>query len=399
MIHLRLHSILSPLVFVLAACGVEPATDRQASAAEPESASTATPVMGHASDVFDVAPHGDFDEPWAMAFVPGTNVLMITQKAGTIAGYDTETGRKITVSGAPKVDYGGQGGLGDIAFLPGEEAADLNPRTIYLSWAEAGEKDTRGAAVGKGRLVCAEQGSCAIRDLQVIWRQFPKVTGRGHYSHRLTFSPDGKYLFVASGERQKQEPAQDISNTLGTIVRLNPDGSAADGNPLAGRDTPSHEVWSYGHRNILGLRFDPQGQLWDVEHGPAGGDELNLVEPGKNYGWPVASDGDHYNGTPIPNHSERPQFAAPAVSWTPVIAPGDLLFYTGSLFPDWRGQALIPGLKSKALVRVSVNGAKAMELARYGFGERLRAITQGPDGAIWVVEDGKGANLLKLTPR
>lgn len=340
-----------------------------------------------------------FEEPWALAFAPGTATLFVTEKSGQLKFLDTKSGAQGTVSGVPAVDYGGQGGLGDVAFLPGESSATLSGRTIYLSWAEAGENDTRGAAVGKGKLVCASATACSIEGFSVIWRQAPKVTGRGHYSHRLAFSPDGKYLFVASGERQKMQPSQETGNTLGKIVRLNLDGTPAAGNPLAEKGGVNAEIWSWGHRNILGIDWDATGRLWEVEHGPAGGDELNLVKPGANYGWPVRSNGDHYNGDPIPDHAADDGFAQPAISWSPVIAPGDMLIYTGDLFAAWKGHALMPGLGSQALVDVALEGDSAREAKRYGFEKRLRAIAQGPDGAIWIAEDGKGANLIKLTPR
>lgn len=374
----------------LASCGANPVGD-SLWAADPAGTEKA-------ADAFRVETAIRLDEPWAMAFAPGTAVLFITQKAGSIVGFDTATGRKFSVSGAPTVDYGGQGGLGDIAFLPDETVNTLGQRTIYLSWAEAGGGNTRGAAVGRGTLDCSTGDDCTIRDLAVIWRQQPKVSGRGHYSHRLAFSPDGKFLFVASGDRQKMDPAQDNGNTLGTIVRLNLDGSPASDNPFADRGSPSDEIWSYGHRNILGLGFAPDGRLWDVEHGPRGGDELNLVEPGANYGWPLVSNGMHYNGEAIPEHHTQPGLAAPATSWTPVIAPGDLLFVTSPLFPDWQGQALITGLSSEALVRVSIKGGTAREEARYAFHARLRTVAQAPDGALWLAEDGGNARLMRLLP-
>lgn len=348
---------------------------------------------------FKAAEVATFEEPWALAFAPGTPVLFVTEKSGQLRFLDTATGQAGTVSGVPRVDYGGQGGLGDVAFLPAEASDKLGGRTIYLSWAEAGPDDTRGAAVGRGKLVCAQPTACSLEGFSVIWRQTPKVTGRGHYSHRLAFSPDGKYLFVASGERQKMQPAQDNAATLGKIVRLNLDGTPAAGNPMAGMGGVTAEIWSLGHRNILGMDWDAQGRLWEVEHGPAGGDELNLVRPGANYGWPERSNGSHYNGDAIPDHAPGERFAGPAVSWTPVIAPGDMLIYSGSLFPAWKGQALMPGLGSKALVTVAFDGETAREASRYGFEKRLRAIAQGPDGAVWIAEDGKGAKLLKLSPR
>lgn len=302
----------------------------------------------------------------------------------------------------PKVDEGGQGGLGDIAFLQSEAAPTLTPRTIYLSWAEAGDGDTRGAAVGRGQLVCEEHQTCEIRDLSVIWRQRPKVTGRGHYSHRIAISPDERHMFIASGDRQKLAPAQDTANTLGSIVRLNLDGTAAPGNPFATYDCTCEEIWSYGHRNILGLKFDSEGRLWGLEHGPRGGDELNLVKPGTNYGWPLVSNGKHYRGQDIPDHSTRPDLAAPAISWNPVIAPGDMIFYTGDMFPEFQGQALIAAMKPAGIVRVAIDGEQARELDRHATQSRIRSIKQAPDGAIWILEEGKDVNksrLLRLTPR
>lgn len=344
-----------------------------------------------------MAEYGSFNEPWAAAFAPGTSVLFITEKPGTIKFVDTETRRLGTVTGAPSVDYGGQGGLGDIAFLESEADDTLGSRTIYLSWAEAGEGDTRGAAVGRGTMICEEADACRIENLRVIWRQ-PKVSGRGHYSHRLEFSPDGEYLFVASGDRQHMTPAQDTSNNLGSIVRLNLDGTPADGNPFDGQAGKAQDIWTSGHRNILGLQFDASGRLWDLEHGPAGGDELNLVERGDNYGWPLVSEGDHYNGDPIPPHSSRPEFAAPAVSWNPVIAPGDFIFYRGDQFDAWQDMAVIAAMKPAGLVWVEIDGDSAREVARRPMERRIREIVEGPDGAVWLLEDKEGGRLLKLTP-
>ncbi|MBV7259446.1 PQQ-dependent sugar dehydrogenase [Erythrobacter crassostreae] len=345
----------------------------------------------------NIEPMGEFDRPWAIEFIPGSDTLAITEKAGTLKLMKTGTGEVTTVSGVPEVDYGGQGGFGDVAFLP-SEANREDGRTIYLSWAEAGENDTRGAAVGRGTLVCNEDtDACAINDLKVIWRQGPKVTGKGHYSHRITFSPDEKYMFIASGDRQKLEPAQDRTNTLGSIVRLFPDGTIPTDNPMADEIEPNDEIWSYGHRNILGMDWDAQGRLWDMEHGPAGGDELNLVEAGANYGWPTRSYGKHYNGDPIPDHSADDGFNKPAIHWTPVIAPGDMIFYTGDMFGAWKGDALIAGLSSQAIVRVSIDGEKATETGRYAFDGRLRSIDEAPDGSIWVAEDGPEGRILKVS--
>lgn len=337
--------------------------------------------------MFRVEELDTFDEPWAMAILP--DGVLVTEKAGRVElwsktealGYDMPV----------KVDYGGQGGLGDIALSPDF----TNSGMIYISWVEAGPDNTRGAVVGRFTLTNGTWSGMILKD--IVWRQTPKVTGKGHYSHRLAFSPDGKYLYIASGERQKFTPAQDLSNNLGKIVRLNLDGTPAAGNPFANKGGTSAEIWTYGHRNILGLQFDARGRLWDLEHGPAGGDELNLVKPGLNYGWPLVSDGDHYSGEKIPRHSTRPDLAAPAISWNPVIAPGDFIFYSGKMWPEWKGQALIAGLGSKGLVRVRIDGETAFEEARYPLGKRIRAIREAPDGSLYVLEDGKGGRLLRLS--
>jgi glucose/arabinose dehydrogenase len=375
---------LSLATFALASCGATPDVE---TADRPEKVTE-----------FSFEERGSFDQPWAAEFIPGTATLVITEKNGRVLAYDTVAGLTMDISGAPEVDYGGQGGLGDVAFLESEASAEIGTRTIYLTWAEAGAGDTRGAVMGKGLLDCTGDEACAIRDLDVIWRQTPKVTGRGHYSHRIAFSPDGAHLFLTSGDRQKMAPAQDNENTIGTIVRLNLDGSAAAENPFADQGSPSDQIWSYGHRNLLGIAFDNDGQLWDVEHGPAGGDELNLVKPGQNYGWPDVSDGEHYNGDPIPDHDTDPSFANYAITWTPVIAPGDMTVYRGDLFAGWKGDALIAGMASKGLVQIELDGEQAREIKRHDLGERIRAVVEGPDGALWVLEDGEDARLLKLTP-
>ncbi len=333
-----------------------------------------------------------FDEPWAMAFLPGSDGALITEKAGKLKFW--RPGQPpLDVAGVPKVDYGDQGGFGDVVPAPDYETSKM----IYLSWVAAGKGNTRGAVVGRAKLEFTATGP-QLQGLTIIWNQSPKVTGRGHFSHRIAFSPDGQYLFVASGDRQKFTPAQDLTNNLGKVLRLMPDGTPAPDNPFAAKPGQSPEIWSYGHRNVLGLKFDAQGQLWDLEHGPAGGDELNMVRRGANYGWPLVSNGDHYDGKPIPRHPTRPDLASPEISWNPVIAPGDFIFYSGQMFAGWNGQAIITGLGSQGLVRVAIDGETAREIERIPLSARIREVKQGADGALWILEDGAGGRLRRLTP-
>jgi aldose sugar dehydrogenase len=363
--------------------GQAPITGKQVAAAKP----------------FAEAAVARFDEPWAMAFLPGRGVplmalALVTEKRGQLWLVDTKTGQRTAVSGVPKVDYGGQGGLGDVIAHPGFAGNGV----IYLSWAEAGSGGTRGAVVGRAKLVM-DPAAPRLDGLEVIWRQQPKVTGRGHYGHRMAFGPDGM-LYIASGERQKFTPAQDPKATLGKVLRLTPEGKPAPDNPLATKGFDP-AIWSYGHRNPLGIAFDAQGRLWEQEMGPQGGDEVNLILPGRNYGYPVVSNGRNYGSftDDIPDHPTRPEFEAPKVSWNPVISPAGLIVYSGALFPAWKGNLFIGGLSSQALIRVEVNGDKAREAARYDMGTRIREVEQGPDGAIWLLEDGDGGRLVKLTPR
>ncbi len=223
------------------------------------------------------------------------------------------------------------------------------------------------------------------------------MSGKGHYGHRILFSADG-YLYISSGERKKFDPAQDMRQNLGKIVRLHHDGSVPDDNPFSDQGGVSAQIWSLGHRNPLGIAFDGQGRLWNVEMGPKGGDELNLVVRGENYGYPTVSNGDHYNGKEIPDHETRPEFAAPKAWWTPVISPGGLMFYSGDLFPVWKGNAFIAGLSAETLVRITFDGESASEAERFDMNKRIRAVKQGPNGAIWLLEDRDGGRLLKLTP-
>jgi glucose/arabinose dehydrogenase len=348
----------------------------------------------YAQPPFVTMPVAELNEPWAMAFLPDGR-LLISEKRGALKLYSIERDATGDVTGVPEVAYAGQGGFGDVVLHPGFATNGL----VYLSYAEAGERGTAGAAVARARLVLNEAGGGALEDVAVIWRQVPKVDGRGHYGHRIAFGPDG-FLYISSGERQKFTPAQDMAVNLGKIVRLNDDGSVPADNPFAARGGVTAQIWSLGHRNPLGLAFDSQGQLWNVEMGPQGGDELNRVRRGANYGYPLVSNGSHYGGGDIPDHDTRPDLAAPAVWWNPVISPSSLLFVSGGDFPDWEGDALIGGLSSTSIVRVEFGAdGSAREAARYRMPARVRALEQGPDGTIFLLEDGRGGRLLKLEPR
>ncbi len=342
---------------------------------------------------FQVETIGQFDEPWAMTFLPGGGDLLVTEQRGALRLRRAD-GRVLDVSGVPQVSYGGQGGFGDVVLHPDF----AHNHFVYLSWVEAGDSGTRGAVVGRARLSLGE-AAASLSDLQVIWRQQPKVDGGGHFSHRIAFGPDGR-LYVSSGERQHFEPAQDMTGNLGKVVRLNDDGSLPPDNPFAAQGGVAAQVWTLGHRNLLGLAFDGAGRLWEVEMGPRGGDELNLILRARNYGWPRVSNGSHYDGRDIPDHSAGDGFEPPKLWWNPSISPASLMIYSGAMFPQWRGDAFIGALSGQALIHVDLDGTDARKADQWDMGARIREVEQAPDGAIWLLQDGQsGGRLLRLTPR
>ena len=336
----------------------------------------------------------DFDSPWAMTFLPDGRML-ITEKTGEMILFDPGNGTKIPVAGMPKVDSAGQGALMDVVLAPGF----AQDKRVYFSFSEAG-LGGKGVALATGTFNQASDGTTKLDGVKVIFRASQYVDGNGHYSGRIALSPDGKYLFFTNGERQKFDPAQDPKSTLGKVLRLNLDGSPAAGNPLA--DKGFHPaIWSYGHRNLLGIAFDQDGRLWEQEMGPQGGDELNVIKPGLNYGYPLASNGSHYDGRDIPDHKPGDGFEAPKLWWNPVISPGGLVYYSGDMFPQWKNSLFIGGLSSQSLVRVKLDGENAAKADQWDMGARIRELEQGPDGALWLLEDGKDGSqgrLLKLTP-
>ena len=403
------------LVLLLAACG----------------SSSGTPAQQPASSGqrFTISTVASFDNPWAMAFLPGSGVPMtkmalVTEKVGRLSLVDVTTGAKRDVAGVPAVVYKGQGGMLDVAVSPGFAGDGL----VYLTYSEHSSMGGSGLALSRAKLVDVATAP-RLEGLTVMWHD-PGGGEGGQFGAIIAFAPDGKSLFLTSGERQRFTPAQDPSSPLGKILHLTLDGKPAPDNPLAGRsgaatvqvinpprDTESGkqavgrrvawpgpnltpaETWTTGHRNPYGLAFDSAGRLWEVEMGPRGGDELNLILPGKNYGWPLVSEGENYDGVPIPKPSTRPDLERAKLSWVPSISPTSLLIYGGDLFPEWKGSGFIGTLTGKGLVRVTFNGdqaskAEELEMPR----SRIRFVGQGPEGAIYLLEDGAGGRMLRLTP-
>ena len=330
------------------------------------------------------------EHPWAIAFLPDQRVL-VTERPGRLRIVDRGGRISEPLTGVPKVYAGGQGGLLDVAVSP----SFASDRLVYLAFSEPGEGGA-GTAVARGRL-----GETGLEKVEIIWRQEPKVSGRNHFGSRLVFRPDGT-LFVTLGDRfSEREKAQDLSVTLGKIVRINPDGTAPRDNPFAGRSGAKPEIWSYGHRNIQGADLNPQtGELWTAEHGARGGDELNRVEAGKNYGWPVITYGVDYSGFRIGEGTAKPGLEQPLYYWDPVIAPSGMIFYTGDAFQEWKGNILIGSLTPGALVRLVMKGNKVAREERYlaDLRERIRDVQQGPEGLLYLVTDSRTGRILRVSP-
>ena len=358
-----------------------------------------------------------------MDFLPGTSEALVTEKPGRIWLVDVVSGRKQPISGVPRVVVSSQGGLLDVVLSPSFRTDKL----VYLTYSEPSANGGSGLALARAKFVPRGAGA-KLEELTVLWRD-PAGGQGGQFGARIAFAPDGNSIFLSSGERQRFTPAQDPSQPLGKILHLTLDGKPAPGNPAAGRvgastvtitnppeDTAAAkrargrriawpgpnltpaETWSAGHRNPLGLAFAPDGRLWETEMGPRGGDELNLILPGRNYGWPEVSNGSNYNGTDIPDHRAGDGFEAPKLFWNPSISPAGLLIYTGSLFSQWKGDALIPALSGQALIHVRIRGDQASKADQWDMGARIRAVQQGPKGEVYLLEDGPGARLLRLTP-
>jgi glucose/arabinose dehydrogenase len=373
---------------------------------------------------FTVTKVAEFNLPWRMAFLPDGRILL-TEKGGKVF-LVTQQGAKTEVSGVPAVQFGGQNGLLGIYLSP----TYARDKGLYLTYSEPGpDAGTSSLALAHARLEIG-QAATSLTDVKVIWRDPIKGKG-GQTGAAVAFSPDKTLLYLTVGERQRFTPAQDPNQPAGKILRLTLDGKPAKGNPMAGKTgaatvgvidppknteaaktapvvrtftfsgpnlTPS-ETWSSGHRTPYGLAFAPDGKLWEIEHGPRGGDELNLIEPGKNYGWPLVSYAANYDGVPIPSPDTRPDLTKPVIYWTPVIAPGNLMFYSGDLFPQWKGSAFVSGMGSGTLNRIIVEGATARPAERWVIGFRVRDVAQAPDGALWMLEDSGSGGLYRLAPR
>ena len=378
-----------------------------------------------ASLPFTMTTTATFELPWRIAFLPDGRML-VTEKVGPI-WLVSPKGQKISaLANTPPVYWQGQSGMHGVFLSPNY----ANDHYVYLTYAEPGDYGG-GLALARAKLNLTDT-SARLGNFEVLWRQRPTGKG-GQEGAQIAFSPDGQYLFLAVGDRQRMTPAQDPDQPVGKILRLTLDGKPAPGNPNYGktgartislidppRDTEAAktqkvvstytfpaenltpaETWASGVRTPYGLAFSPSGELWEVEHGPRGGDELNLIEKGKNYGWPLVSYGMNYNGVPIPSHDTRPDLAKPVLYWVPVIAPGNLMFYTGKkTFPQWDGSGFVSGLGSKALVRILFDGhggAKAAE--RWDVGKRIRDVEEGPDGSLWMLEDENPGALIHVTAK
>jgi glucose/arabinose dehydrogenase len=401
--------IQAALLLALTACGAAP--------------------MASAERPFTTTEVATFDSPWAMAFLPGsgvplTNSALVTEKPGRLWLVDVATGRKQQVAGVPRVVVSSQGGLLDVAAAP----TFAGDQTIYLTYSEPSPNGGSSLALARARLA-GIGSSPRLESLTVLWRD-PAGGDGGQFGGRIAFAPNGQSLFLSSGERQRFTPAQDPSQPLGKILHLTLDGKPAPGNPWAGKvgslavivtDPPKDteaaksapgrrvnwpgpnltpaETWSTGHRNPYGLVFDAEGRLWENEMGPRGGDEVNLILAGRNYGWPRVSDGDNYDGVRIPDHRPGDGFEPPKVWWNPSISPSSMIVYSGGLFPQWKGDALIGALSGQAFIHVRLRGDQASKADQWDMGARIRAVDLGPRGEVYLLEDGDGARLLRLEPK
>ncbi|PKQ07275.1 MAG: hypothetical protein CVT73_08900 [Alphaproteobacteria bacterium HGW-Alphaproteobacteria-12] len=336
------------------------------------------------------------EQPWGLAFLPD-GAMLVTERPGRLRLVTPEGKIGQAIPGVPEVDARSQGGLLDVALDP--DFAEN--RLVYLSYSEKGEGGTNGTAVARGRLT--QSLSPQLRDVEVVFRQQPKVRGTNHFGSRLVFDRAG-HLFITLGERQKADfrsQAQDPGSHLGKIVRIWPDGTVPGDNPFAGNKTARPEIWSYGHRNPQGAALNPEtGALWETEHGPRGGDEVNIPKPGGNYGWPVVSYGVNYDGTPVGTGAHSaPGMEEPVHDWVPSIGPSGMAFYTGGAIPEWKGDLFVGGLAIPQLARLELNGDEIVrdEAMLKELGLRIRDVRQGPDGALYLLTGEKDGQILRVT--
>lgn len=333
------------------------------------------------------------EHPWGLAFLPDGRIL-VTERPGRLRIVSRDGRLSEPLAGVPQVAARGQGGLLDVAIDPRFSES----RLVYLSFAEEGDGGTSGTAVVRGRL-----GDAGLENVEVIYRQQPKVRSGGHFGSRLVFSRDGK-LFITQGDRQSsafRQQAQDLSSDIGKVVRINPDGSIPRDNPFVGRSDARPEIWSYGHRNVQAAALNPEtGQLWTVEHGARGGDELNHPQAGKNYGWPIITYGIDYGGGSIGEGTQREGMEQPVYYWDPVIAPSGMAFYTGDRYPGWKGSVFVGSMTPGALVRLTIDNDRVTLEERYlgSLGARIRDVQQGPDGLLYLVTDAENGQLLRVVP-
>ena len=331
------------------------------------------------------------EHAWGIAFLPDGRVL-VTERPGRLRIVDRNGALSEPLTGVPAVAARGQGGLLDVAIDP----RFAENRLVYLSFADPADDGTSGTSVARGRL-----GNAGLENVQVIYRQTPKVRSNMHFGSRLVFDREGR-LFITQGDRYNQRPlVQDLSTTIGKVVRINADGTIPRDNPFVSRQGARPEIWSYGHRNVQAAALHPQtGQLWTVEHGARGGDELNRPEAGKNYGWPVISYGVDYSGVRIGEGTAREGMEQPVYYWDPVIAPSGMAFYTGDAFPNWRGSAFVGSMNPGALVRLTIDNDRVTREERYlGSIGRVRDVQQGPDGFLYLITDADNGALLRVAPR
>jgi glucose/arabinose dehydrogenase len=369
---------------LLAASAVLMAAPAAAHEPQPAQAKPKQTILTEAGPVAVHVVTDQLESPWGFDFLPDGRMI-VTEEDSAQLHFVTPGGEVSPAVAFPRAVFTeGQGGLLDVALAPDFARSGH----VYISFAEPGADNSAGTALARARLE-----DDRLRDVEVIFRQQPKVEGPNHFGGRIVFDDDG-HVFLAMGERFKKEPAQNISNTLGTVVRLNRDGSIPEDNPFV--DQPGEEaIWTYGHRNIEAAAMMPgAGAVHVAEMGPMGGDEINRLEPGANYGWPLVSEGIFYNGEPIPDHGSRPDIEGAEYYWLPSISPSGMVFYEGEMFPEWRGSALVGGLNVHGLERVRI-ADKSWE--RIPLGARIRDVSVAADGSVYVLTNGEGEGLWRLS--